>query len=163
MNIEEGHQKFIQSWGQLGASWGINRTMAQIQAVLLLSVKPMSTDDVMEKLQISRGNANMNLRDLLAWGLTYKSFIPGDRKEYYYAEKSMWVIAKKVSRERKKRELEPLVEMLNEVKTIEGNSEEVKEFKKVVASTEKIAKQAENMLDMVTKLDENIFFKWLKK
>jgi DNA-binding transcriptional regulator GbsR (MarR family) len=163
VKLEEAQQKFIQGWGQLGASWGINRTMAQIQAVLLLSPKPLCTDDVMEKLQISRGNANMNIRELITWGVVYKSFVKGDRKEYYYSEKDMWELAKKISRERKKRELEPLVKILGELKTIEGSNEEVKEMKKVVKSADGMAKRAESMLDLVMKLDESMFFKWFKK
>jgi len=163
VKLEEAQQKFIQGWGQLGASWGINRTMAQIQAVLLLSPKPLCTDEIMEKLQISRGNANMNVRELLSWGVVYKSFIKGERKEYYYSEKDMWELAKKISRERKKRELEPLVKILGELKTIEGNSEEVKEMNKVVKSADGMAKRAESMLDLVMKLDESMFFKWFKK
>lgn len=163
MKLEEAQQKFIQGWGQLGASWGINRTMAQIQAVLLLSPKPLCTDEIMEKLQISRGNANMNIRELIAWGVVYKSFIKGDRKEYYYSEKDMWELAKKVSRERKKRELEPLVKILGELKSVEGSSEEVKEMNKVVKSADSMAKRAESMLDLVMKLDESMFFKWFKK
>lgn len=163
MKLDEAQQKFIQGWGQLGASWGINRTMAQIQAVLLLSPEPLCTDDIMEKLQISRGNANMNIRELLAWGVVYKSFKPGDRKEYYYSEKDMWDLAKKVSRERKKRELEPLVRILSDVKSIEGKGAEVDEFKKVVKSADHMAKRAESVLDLVMKLDENIFFKWMAK
>ncbi|MBI1306645.1 MAG: transcriptional regulator [Bacteroidetes bacterium] len=163
MELEEAKQRFIQGWGQLGASWGINRTMAQIQALLLISTKPLSTDEIMEKLMISRGNANMNIRDLIAWGLVYKSFIPGDRKEYYYSEKSMWELAKKVSRERKKRELEPLVRMLDEVKAVKGNDDETKAFRALAEDVRKMAGRAESMLDMVTRLEENVFFKWLTK
>jgi DNA-binding transcriptional regulator GbsR (MarR family) len=163
MQIREARQKFIQGWGQLGASWGINRTMAQIQALLLIATKPISTDDIMEQLKISRGNANMNIRELIAWGIVYKSFVPGDRKEYFYSEKSMWELAKKISRERKKRELEPLLKMLDEVKNVSGDSPETKEFKKVAQSTRKMAARAESTLDLVMKLEENVFFKWMKK
>ncbi len=163
MQMKEAHQKFIQGWGQMGASWGINRTMAQIQALLLISIKPLSTDEIMDQLKISRGNANMNVRELIAWGLVYKSFIPGDRKEYYYSEKSMWELAKKVSRERKKRELEPLLKMLDEVKDVQGTSEEAKEFRKVAKDVRKMAARAESTLDLVTKLDESIFFKWFNR
>ena len=163
VKLEEAQDKFIQGWGQLGASWGINRTMAQIQAVLLVSPEALCTDDIMERLQISRGNANMNIRELIAWGVVYKSFKPRDRKEYYYAEKDMWNLAKKVARERKKRELEPLNRILGELKTVEGNSNEVKEFKKVVKSADAMAKRADSMLELVGKLDENIFFKWMTK
>ena len=69
MTIQEGRDKFIQSWGALGTSWGINRTMAQIHALLLISPEPLCAEEIMEALQISRGNANMNLRALMDWGL----------------------------------------------------------------------------------------------
>ena len=72
MNLEEAKNKFIQSWGTLGSQWGINRTMSQIHALLLVSAEPLSAEDVMEQLNISRGNANMNLRALMDWGLVTK-------------------------------------------------------------------------------------------
>lgn len=163
MEIAEARLKFIHGWGQLGASWGINRTMAQIQALLLLSPKALSTDEIMEQLKISRGNTNMNLRELVSWGTVYKSFIPGDRKEYFYSEKSMWELAKKVSRERKKRELEPLVKMLEEVKQVNGESEDAIEFRTVVNNARKMSKRAGGLLDNVVNFEEKIFFKWMGK
>jgi DNA-binding transcriptional regulator GbsR (MarR family) len=163
VKIQEAQDRFIQSWGQLGASWGINRTMAQIQALLLVSPEPLSTDDIMEALTISRGNANMNVRELMAWGLVYKSFVPGERKEFFYAEKNMWDIAKKVSRERKKRELEPILRMLDEVKQVEGTDAASKEFRKVTKDVKSMAKKADSALGLVARLEENVFFKWLNK
>ena len=65
MDLQEGKEKFIQSWGALGSSWGVNRTMAQIHALLLISPEPMSAEEIMEELKISRGNANMNIRALI--------------------------------------------------------------------------------------------------
>ena len=69
MTLTEGKDKFIQSWGTLGTNWGINRTMAQIHALLLVSPESLSAEGIMKELQISRGNANMNLRALIDWGL----------------------------------------------------------------------------------------------
>jgi len=163
VELKEAKAKFIQGWGQLGASWGINRTMSQINALLLISPKPLSTDEIMQELNISRGNANMNLRELLAWGVVRKSFIPGDRKEYFYSLKDMWEVARLVSRERKRRELEPLLQMLHEIKSVEGNSEDAKEFKKVTKDVEKVAKKADSILDLISKLDQNRFFKWFAR
>lgn len=163
MEIKEAKDKFIQGWGQLGASWGINRTMSQINALLMISTKPMSTDEIMEELNISRGNANMNLRELISWGVVRKSFIPGDRKEYFYSLKDMWEVARLVSRERKRRELEPLLQMLNEIKSVQGAGEEVKEFKKVTKNLEKVARKADSIIELISKLDQNRFFKWFAK
>ena len=72
MELLQAKNQFVQLWGNFGTQWGINRSMAQIHALLMVSEGPMSTDEIMEALQISRGNANMNIRDLVAWNLIYK-------------------------------------------------------------------------------------------
>ncbi|MFT7282587.1 MAG: DNA-binding transcriptional regulator GbsR (MarR family), partial [Cyclobacteriaceae bacterium] len=77
MEYAEAKATLIQAWGTLGSSWGINRTMAQIHILLLISPDPLSTENVMDELSISRGNANMNLRSLLEWGVIYKNLVPG--------------------------------------------------------------------------------------
>src|SRR5215216_1590631 len=89
MKYLEAKEKFIETWGVLGSQWGVNKTIAQIQALLLISANPLSTDDIMAELTISRGNANMSLRELLDWGIIYKKTIAGDRKEYFVAEKDV--------------------------------------------------------------------------
>ncbi|MCB0787033.1 MAG: ArsR family transcriptional regulator, partial [Flavobacteriales bacterium] len=90
MQLPEARRKFIEAWGAFGSAWGISRTMAQVHALLLLATEPLSTDDVMEQLNISRGNANMNLRALIDWGLVSKVLKPGDRKDHFEAEKDVW-------------------------------------------------------------------------
>jgi DNA-binding transcriptional regulator GbsR (MarR family) len=105
MELAEAKQKFIESWGKLGSEWGINRTMAQVHALLLITPGDLTTEEIMETLQISRGNANMTLRDLISWGLIEKRHKPGERKEYFYADKDTWTIARQVAKERRKRSL----------------------------------------------------------
>jgi DNA-binding transcriptional regulator GbsR (MarR family) len=99
MELAEAKQKFIEAWGKLGSEWGINRTMAQVHALLLMSPEALTTEEVMEQLSISRGNANMTLRDLISWGLVEKQHKPGERKEYFFAEKDAWTIARQVAEE----------------------------------------------------------------
>ena len=82
MKLSEAKQQFISSWGAFGTHWGINRTMAQIHALLLVSADPMTQDDIMEELNISRGNTNMNIRELINWGLVERVILPGERKEF---------------------------------------------------------------------------------
>jgi DNA-binding transcriptional regulator GbsR (MarR family) len=106
--------RFINQWGVMGAAWGVNRTMAQIHALLMVAPEPLSTDAVMEALLISRGNANTNLRELVGWGLLRVVLRKGDRKEYFEAEKDPWKIFCIVARERQRREIEPAVVMLRE-------------------------------------------------
>ena len=95
MEFNEAKAQFIQTWGKLGSEWGINRTMAQVHAILLISPKAMSAEEIMAELSISRGNANMNIRDLINWNLVHKKLVPGDRKEYFTAEKDIWEVARR--------------------------------------------------------------------
>jgi len=90
MKLADAKNQFIASWGAFGTHWGINRTMAQVHALLLVSADPLSQDDIMEQLSVSRGNANMNIRELIDWGLVDRVIIPGERREYFSAEKDIW-------------------------------------------------------------------------
>ena len=122
---------FIRRWGEMAASWGISRTMAEIHALLFLSPEPLCTDDVMERLEVSRGSASTNLRELVNWGLIHRVHRRGDRKEYFQAEKDVWQMFETITRERRRRELQPIVEtiekclgMLGEEKaTVNGHAE----------------------------------------
>lgn len=163
MEYKEAKDKFIQAWGTFGTEWGVNRTMAQIHALLLVASAPLSAEDIMEDLQISRGNANMNIRALIDWGLVFKELKPGDRKEYFYAEKEMWEVLRKIIMQRKKKELEPVVKILNEVTTMEGTDESSLAFKKAVTDINQFAKQADSALDMLVKSDANWFVATLLK
>lgn len=165
MELEEAKLKFIHSWGVLGSQWGINRTMAQIHSLLWVSPEALSAENVMEQLSISRGNANMNLRALIDWGLVEKVIKPGERKEFFVAEKDVWEVARKVMAERKRRELAPVIKVLNECKDVEGdpNDPEVKQFKETVESVDKFVNQLDKISDRLISADENWFFsKFLK-
>lgn len=155
MEYQEGRDKFIQAWGTLGTQWGINRTMAQIHALLLLSPEALSAEDVMEGLQISRGNANMNLRALMDWELVFKELKPGERKEFFVAEKNMMEIVKAITTQRKKKELEPLIKVLNDLSVVKGDSSDEKEFSKVVNDFLMFSKKADSTLDNLIKSDGN--------
>lgn len=148
MKYEEAKEQFIQAWGTLGSSWGVNRTMAQIHALLMVSTAPLSADDVMEELKISRGNANMNIRALIDWGLAKKVLKPGERKEFFVTDKEVWRVAQQVARERKKRELEPILGLFQELKNIEGEGEDVEEFKRISGELSSFASTAESFIDL---------------
>lgn len=160
MDLAEGKQKFIEAWGKLGSEWGINRTMAQIHALLLLSPEALTTEDIMEQLNISRGNANMTLRDLMGWGLVEKQHKPGERKEYFFADKDTWNIARQVAKERRKRELDPVIKLLNELTKVEGDKKDpaFKTFNKSVTDINKLAKNVDKTLETMIKADENWFW-----
>jgi DNA-binding transcriptional regulator GbsR (MarR family) len=157
MELQQAKNQFVQLWGNFGTQWGINRSMAQIHALLMVSEGPMSTDEIMEALQISRGNANMNIRDLVAWNLIYKETITGDRKEFFRAEKDMWEVAKRIVRERKRRELEPLQQQLAELKKVEQSYESIS-FLATLESVDRIVGRLDSMSNSLMKADEHIFF-----
>ena len=115
---QQSRQLFIQRWGEMGANWGISRTMAEVHALLFVSPEPLCTDDVMAQLQVSRGNASMNLRQLVNWGLICRVHLPGDRKEYFACETNVWQMFETITRERRRREIEPIVETIERCQTM---------------------------------------------
>lgn len=160
MDLTEAKQKFIESWGKLGSEWGINRTMAQVHALLLISPDALTTEEIMESLSISRGNANMTLRDLIGWGLIEKQHRAGERKEYFYADKDAWNIARQVAKERRKRELDPVLKVLDELSKVEGNASdpEFKTFNKSINDINKLAKNVDSTIETMLKAEENWFW-----
>lgn len=111
---DEIKDRFILHWGEMGSLWGINRTMAQVHALLFISDEPLCANDIMDELQISRGNVSMALRELIAWGIASRVHIKGERREYYTTEKDVWNMFRIIARERKKREVDPTISVLRE-------------------------------------------------
>ena len=112
----EAQDRFIASWGQMAGAWGISRTMAEAHALLYITGRPMNTDEIMDRLQISRGNASMSIRALLDWGIISRTHKRGDRKEYFEADQDVWSMFRSIVRERMKREVEPLLATLYEIR-----------------------------------------------
>ncbi len=110
--------KFVQLWGNMASSWGINKTMSQIHALLYAESEALHTDEIMSILDISRGNANMNLRRLLDWELIHKVQFEGDRKDYFSAETDVWKIVNTIIRERQQREIAPIRNRIEECITL---------------------------------------------
>lgn len=122
---KEALEQFVLLWGEMASAWGINKTMAQIHALLYAEADPLDTDAIMEQLDISRGNANMNLRSLLQWQLIHKVHFKGNRKDYYTAEKEVWSIVATIIRERQQREVAPIRKNLNECLQLFEEKEEL--------------------------------------
>lgn len=161
MEFKEAKNKFVQTWGALGSQWGINKTMAQIHALLMIAPEPLSMEDVMEELQISRGNASMNLRALIDWGIVYKEFKQGERKEFFIAEKDLDELAVKIAQERSKREIKPALKVLKEVSSAvkENKTDDAKHFTEQTTKLYDFVLKADNMLEKATEFKDN----WLGK
>jgi len=156
MEFKQAKDKFVQSWGALGSQWGINKTMAQLHALLMVSPDAMSMEELMEELHISRGNASMNLRALIDWGIVYKEYKPGERREYFRAEKDLDELAVKIARERSKREIKPALKVLKDVSSIEaGSHPEAPHFVEQTTKLYDFVLRADNMLDKITEMKDN--------
>jgi DNA-binding transcriptional regulator GbsR (MarR family) len=167
-SLQAAKDDFIAQWGAMGNAWGINRTMAQVHALLMVSPEPMSTDQIMEELKISRGNAHGNLRELVGWGLIKSVIRKGERKEFFEAEKNVWKMFCTIARERKRREIEPIIEVLErcqeETKGLKGK--EADTFTKQIRELSDFVKTADGVMDKVSRSSESqlmpVAMKWLK-
>ncbi|MDX6747595.1 transcriptional regulator [Polaribacter sp. PL03] len=155
MKLDEAKNKYIQTWGSLATSWGINKTMAQVHALLLVSTKPLSAEEIMDTLQISRGNVNMNVRALIDWGIVSKEFVVGERKEFFVADKDIWELFKQITKERKKREIEPVLKVLEDLQQVDDFTEEGAQFKKVLGDLSTVTTKVNNLLEKAIKADEH--------
>jgi DNA-binding transcriptional regulator GbsR (MarR family) len=113
-HLASARREFVDLWGEMANHWGINRTMAQIHALLMVAPEPLTAEEIMDGLQISRGNVSMNLRDLINWGIVRRTSLPGDRRDFFTTEADVWSMFQIILRERKKRELDPLLSRLDE-------------------------------------------------
>ena len=154
LSLDEVRDNFISQWGAFGSHWGINRTMAQIHALLMTGLEALSTDEVMAKLSVSRGNAHTNLKELVSWGLVRIVVKKGDRKEYFDAERDVWKIFTIILRERQRREIDPALDLLRncqeETKCLEGAEAEA--FRNQVKELENFVSFARNLGSKVDKL-----------
>lgn len=152
--LKHARDEFVSQWGALGTQWGINRTMAQIHALLMTSPVAMTTDEVMGELEISRGNAHTNLKELVAWGLLRVVVKKGERREFFEAEKDVWNIFTTVARERKRREIEPALALLHKCaeETRGISTPDGKAFNEQMCALEEFVSFASKMSDRVASM-----------
>lgn len=160
MNYEEAKIKFINTWGSFGTLWGINKAMAQIQALLFITPNPLSMEEIMEELKISRGNTSMNLRQLMDWGIVSKELVPGERKEYFTTEKDVQELTRIIAKERSRREIKPVVKVLKDVSSIKDDgSQKTKELIKQTKALQDLTENADLMINNLVDKNQN----WITK
>lgn len=115
MDLSETSRKFILHWGEMGARWGVNRTVAQIHALLYLAGKPLPADEIADTLQVARSNVSTSIRELQAWNLVRLVHVQGDRRDHFETSTDIWELSRTIVRERKEREIEPTIAMLKEL------------------------------------------------
>ena len=134
-------QKFILHWGEMGTRWGINRTVAQVHALLFVSPKPIHAEEIANTLTVARSNVSTSLRELQGWGIVRVSHVLGDRRDHFESVKDVWEIFRIVSQERKRREIDPTLRVLQEC---------VGELKKAGAGSTYTRDRLEEMLEFLT-------------
>ncbi len=115
MHLSETSQKFILHWGEMGTRWGVNRTVAQIHALLYLAGKPLPADEIADTLSVARSNVSNSIRELQAWNLTRLVHVMGDRRDHFESSTDIWELSRTIVRERQERELMPTIAMLREL------------------------------------------------
>ena len=111
--LPEALQRFILHWGDMGGQWGVNRSVSQIHALLYLSEKPLTAEDVADTLGLARSNVSNSIKELQSWGLVRRVHIMGDRRDFFEAETDVWTIAAKIVAGRKEREVDPALAALS--------------------------------------------------
>jgi DNA-binding transcriptional regulator GbsR (MarR family) len=155
--LSAARDEFISQWGAMGGAWGINRTMAQVHALLMTSDQPLTTDEVMAELKISRGNAHQNLRELVGWGLVRSVIRKGERKEYFESEKDVWRMFCTIARERQRREVEPALRALRacEEKTRGLRGDKALAFNRQIKALSDFLGQAQAIMERVSKSEQS--------
>src|SRR5436305_514915 len=114
MSLSAVEQKFILHWGEMGTRWGINRTVAQVHALLYLSPKPLHAEEIASTLSVARSNVSTSLRELQGWGIVRVVHVLGDRRDHFESLKDVWETFRIIADERKRREIDPTLRMLQE-------------------------------------------------
>ncbi len=166
--LTEVQEKFILHWGTMGAQWGINRTVAQIHALLYISPKPLPAEDIAARLQVARSNVSNSLRELEAWGIIRTVSIMGDRRDHFEALSDVWELFRVVLEERKRREFDPTLALLrqcvaeaaknkSDVFTQERLNELLGFFETMGAWFEQVRKLPNNAVNKFVKLGDKLF------
>jgi DNA-binding transcriptional regulator GbsR (MarR family) len=141
MPLTPVEQKFILHWGEMGTRWGINRTVAQVHALLFLSPKPLHAEEIANTLAVARSNVSNSLRELQGWRVIRVTHMLGDRRDHFESMKDVWEMFRIVAEERKRREIDPTLRVLQEC---------VGELKRAGAGSVYTRERLEQMLDFLT-------------
>ncbi|WAC71306.1 MarR family transcriptional regulator [Roseateles sp. SL47] len=167
MELSTTAQRFVLHWGEMGSAWGVNRTVAQIHALLYFHGRPLNAEQITETLSVARSNVSNSLKELTSWNLVRVTHLMGDRRDYFETSVDVWELFRTVVRERKHREFDPTVRMLTEL--VEGNSfqeesadaqERVRECLRLMqtlgAWSEEMMRLSPSTLEKVLKLGANV-------
>jgi DNA-binding transcriptional regulator GbsR (MarR family) len=155
-------RSFVAHFGEMGSRWGINRTVGQIYALIFVSPAPLNADEIAEKLEFSRSNVSMGLKELQAWRLVKLRHLPGDRREYFEAPSDAWEIFRTLAEERRRREIEPTLSMLRNALLEEPASEEDRVALERMRGMHDLIELTTSWFDDVQRMDQATLAKLMK-
>lgn len=155
-------RSFVAHFGEMGSRWGINRTVGQIYALIFVSPVPLNADEIAEKLEFSRSNVSMGLKELQAWRLVKLRHLPGDRREYFEAPSDAWEIFRTLAEERRRREIEPTLSMLRNALLEEPASEEDRVALERMRGMHDLIELTTSWFDDVQRMDQATLAKLMK-
>ncbi len=155
-------QSFVAHFGEMGSRWGINRTVGQIYALIFVSPTPLNADEIADKLEFSRSNVSMGLKELQSWRLVNLKHIPGDRREYFSAPSDAWQIFQTLAEERRRREIEPTLSMLRNALLENPSSEEDRIAQERMRGMHDLIELMTNWFEDVQRLDQKTLSQLMK-
>ncbi len=155
-------QRFILHWGEMGAKWGINRTVAQVHALLYISENPLNAEEITETLSVARSNVSNSLRELVGWGIVKTSHKMGDRRDYFHTLEDVWEMFEVIVAERKKREIDPTAQLIRECVEEAGNKKREAFTHKRLTEMLDFLETMTSFYDQFSKLPRDSFLRFAK-
>ena len=153
MKLTLATERYILHWGEMGTRWGVNRSVAQVHALLYLSPKPIPADEIVETLSIARSNVSTSLKELQGWGLVQLTHILGDRRDHFESKKDLWDLLMIIVEERKRREIDPTLTMLRECVAEAKEDKEIDpEIRKRIQTTLEFVESMTSWYDQVKRI-----------
>jgi DNA-binding transcriptional regulator GbsR (MarR family) len=162
MNLSPTFERFVLHWGEMGARWGVNRTVAQIHALLYITGRPMHAEEITETLGVARSNVSNSIRELQSWNLVRLVHIAGDRRDHFDTSTSVWELARTIVRERQRREIAPTIAVLTELLADPAISRDPAEAKLRLRETLEFLQTLTAWSDEMLRLDPDTMSKVLK-
>jgi len=161
MKLSESAQRFVIHWGEMGAAWGVNRTMAQVHALLFFHGQPLHAEEICQTLSVARSNVSNSLKELLNWKLITTTQMLGDRRTYYETDSDVWALLRTIVKERKQREFDPTVRMLRELVESPGFANEPFVSQQRVRDTLQLMDTLESWVDEMLRMSPGAMEKLL--
>lgn len=162
MALSEITERFVLHWGEMGSRWGVNRTVAQIHALLFVMGKPLTAEDIADALAVARSNVSNSLRELTSWNLVHVTHVMGDRRDFFETSGDVWELMRIIVRERKLREFDPTVMMLTETLADPALAHEPLDLQKRIRETQMLMRDLSGWTDDMLKLEPSILVKLMR-